>query len=265
MNGDGYAGDAFFVTFTRSLDAVQCAVEAQRELGKHAWLLDEPIRVRMGLHTGEPMIASTGYVGMDVHRAARIGDAGHGGQVLLSQTTRDLVMQDLPPGLMLKDLGEHRLKDMKYPTPIYQLVIEGLQTDFPPPKTKFSGSEAPVPGDPPFKGLQYFEETDSDLFFGRELLTAKLVQRLRDTQFLSVIVGASGSGKSSLVRAGLIPALKKGGTLLDGVEAPEGSADWKVPLLRERSFLWYDSTGSLYGRTFILLAAALQSADGVGL
>jgi Tol biopolymer transport system component len=224
-------GDAFFVTFTRALDAVQCAAEAQRMLANHEWPLDEPILVRMGLHTGEPLIASTGYVGMDVHRAARIGDAGHGGQVLLSQTTRDLVMQDLPSGITIKDLGEHRLKDMKYPTPISQLVIEGLQTDFPPLKMKFTGSEAPVPGEPPFKGLQYFDEIDSDLFFGRELLTAKLVNRLRDTQFLSVVIGASGSGKSSLVRAGLIPALKKGGTLLDGTKPPEGSADWQIHII----------------------------------
>ena len=99
----------------------------------------------MGLHTGEPLIASTGYVGMDVHRAARIGDAGHGGQVLLSQTTRDLVMQELPEGMTIRDLGEHRLKDMKYPTPIYQLVMEGSQTNFPPLKTKFTGAEAPAP------------------------------------------------------------------------------------------------------------------------
>jgi WD40 repeat protein/class 3 adenylate cyclase len=224
-------GDAFFVTFTRALDAVQCAAEAQRELSSHGWLQDEAVRVRMGLHTGEPLIASTGYVGMDVHRAARIGDAGHGGQVLLSQTTRDLVLQDLPPGITIKELGEHRLKDMKYPTPIYQLVIEGLQAEFPPLKMKFTGSEAPVPGDPPFKGLQYFEEADSDLFFGRELLTAKLVRRLQDTQFLSVVIGASGSGKSSLVRAGLIPALKKGSTLLDGTEPPAGSTGWQVHIL----------------------------------
>src|SRR6266508_1676740 len=210
-------GDAFFVTFTRALDAVQCASEAQRALVSHIWRHDEPVRVRMGLHTGEPLIASTGYVGMDVHRAARIGDAGHGGQGLLSQTTRELVIQDLPPGMTVRDLGEHRLKDMKYPTPIYQLMIEGLEADFPPLKTKFSGSEAPTAGEPPFKGLQYFDEEDSDLFFGRELLTAKLVNRLRGlpspskaegsvVRFLSVIIGASGSGKSSLVGAGLIPA-----------------------------------------------------------
>jgi WD40 repeat protein/class 3 adenylate cyclase len=235
-------GDAFFVTFTRALDALQCAAEAQRMLASHAWPLDEPIRVRMGLHTGEPLIASTGYVGMDVHRAARIGDAGHGGQVLLSQTTRELVVQDLPPGITIKDLGEHRLKDMKYPTPIYQLVIEGLQADFPALKMKFSGTEAPTPGEPPFKGLQYFEEADSDLFFGREMLTAKLVNRLRGlpspsgegpgVRFLSVVIGASGSGKSSLVRAGLIPTLRKGTTLLDGTKPPQGSTDyWQVHII----------------------------------
>jgi WD40 repeat protein/class 3 adenylate cyclase len=224
-------GDAFFVTFNRALDAVRCAAEAQLALVNHKWPLEEPVRVRMGLHTGEPLIASTGYVGMDVHRAARIGDAGHGGQILLSQTTRELVIQDLPQGISIRDLGEHRLKDMKYPTPIYQLLIEGLQADFPPVKTKFTGTEAPTPGEPPFKGLQYFEEEDSDLFFGRELLTARLVNRLRDTQFLSVIIGASGSGKSSIVRAGLIPALKKGDTLLDGTKPPEGSADWRVHVI----------------------------------
>ncbi len=224
-------GDAFFVTFARALDAVQCAAEAQRALAAHVWPHGERVSVRMGMHTGEPLIASTGYVGMDVHRAARIGDAGHGGQVLLSQTTRELVMHDLPPGVTLRDLGEHRLKDMKYPTPICQLVIEGLQPDFPPLKTKFTGTEAPTPGEPPFKGLQYFDEADSDLFFGRELLTARLVNRLREAQFLSVIIGASGSGKSSLVRAGLIPALKRGDALLDGTKPPEGSADWQVHVI----------------------------------
>jgi WD40 repeat protein/class 3 adenylate cyclase len=205
----GTQGDAFFVTFARALDAIQCAVEAQRALAAHDWINNERVRVRMGLHTGEPLIAATGYVGMDVHRAARIGDAGHGGQVLVSPTTRELVARDLPDGVTLRDLGEHRLKDLKYPAPIYQLSIDGLPTDFPPLKTKFTGTEAPTPGDAPFKGLQYFDESDSALFYGREILTAKLKDRLRDSQFLSVIIGASGSGKSSLVRAGLIPNLKK--------------------------------------------------------
>ena len=238
----GTQGDAFFATFNRAFDAVQCVAEAQRALTTYTWPHGRGVRVRMGLHTGEPLIASTGYVGMDVHRAARIGDAGHGGQVLLSQSTRELVIHDLPSGVAILELGEHRLKDLKYPTFIYQLVIDGLPTKFPALRTKFTGTEAPTPGEPPFKGLQFFDEADSDLFFGRELLTAKLVNRLREvssaseeqrltTKFLSVIIGASGSGKSSLVRAGLIPALKKGQTLMDGIKPPEGSTDWRVHII----------------------------------
>ena len=116
-------GDSFFVIFTHTQDAVQCAAEMQRTLQSYLWPDGRSPRVRMGLHTGEQLIGSTGYVGMDVHRAARIGDAAHGGQVLISQTTRQLVAQDLPKGLTIRDLGEHRLKDLKFPTPIYQLVI----------------------------------------------------------------------------------------------------------------------------------------------
>ena len=196
---------------TRSLSRsrvpwMQCNVPPKHSARSpaHPWSQGEHLRVRMGLHTGEPLIASTGYVGMDVHRAARIGDAGHGGQILLSQTTRELVLQDLPEGMTIRDLGEHRLKDMKYPASIYQLVVDGLPTEFAPIRTKFSGTESPTPGEAPFKGLQFFDVDDSDLFFGRETLTLKLMDRLHDVNFLSVIIGASGSGKSSLVRAGLV-------------------------------------------------------------
>jgi len=90
--------------------------------------------------------------------------------------------------------------------------------------------EAPAPGDPPFKGLQYFDEADADLFFGRELLTATLVGQLREHRFLTV-VGASGSGKSSLVRAGLIPALKHGERLIDDTLPPDGSARWPIHVI----------------------------------
>src|SRR5688500_14858586 len=224
-------GDAFFVTFTRALDAVQCAAEAQRALAAHTWSQNENLRVRMGLHTGEPLIASTGYVGMDVHRAARIGDAGHGGQILLSQTTRELVIEDLPEGMTIQDLGEHRLKDMKYPSSIFQLVVDGLPAEFAPIRTKFTGAEVPTPGEAPFKGLQFFDVDDSDLFFGRETLTAKLLNRLKDANFLSVIIGASGSGKSSLVRAGLVPAIKKGHLLINGMKPSDDSSNWQVHII----------------------------------
>ena len=224
-------GDAFFVTFTRALDAVQCAAEAQRALAAHAWHQGEHLRVRMGLHTGEPLIASTGYVGMDVHRAARIGDAAHGGQILLSQTTRELVFQDLPEGITIRDLGEYRLKDMKYPTSICQLVVDGLPAEFAPIRTKFTGAEGPTPGEAPFKGLQFFDVEDSDLFFGRETITAKLSNRLHEAKFLSVIIGASGSGKSSLVRAGLIPAIKKGEAFIKGTNLPGGRENWQIHIM----------------------------------
>ena len=128
-------GDAFFVVFARATDAASAAVEAQRALASHAWPEGVAVRVRMGLHTGEPHLAAEGYVGLDVHRAARIMNAGHGGQILLSQTTRELVEYELPEGASLRGLGEHRLKDLEHPSHLYQFVIPGLPADFPPLKT----------------------------------------------------------------------------------------------------------------------------------
>ena len=119
-------GDAFFVAFARATDAVSAAVAAQRALFTHAWPEGVTVRVRMGLHTGEPVLATEGYVGLDVHHAARIMSAAHGGQVLLSQTTRELVVQALPDGVTLFDLGEHRLKDLQRASHLFQLVIAGL-------------------------------------------------------------------------------------------------------------------------------------------
>jgi predicted ATPase/class 3 adenylate cyclase len=104
-------GDSFFVAFARAGDAVAAATAAQEALA------DEAVRVRIGIHTGEPLLTKTGYVGMDVHRAARIAAAGHGGQILLSQATRDLLAAEA----VVVDLGEHRLKDLTRPERIYQL------------------------------------------------------------------------------------------------------------------------------------------------
>ena len=201
-------GDAFFVAFGKAIEAVNCVMEAQHLLAEHAWPQGVRLRVRMGLHTGEPIVARTGYVGMDVHRAARIASAGYGGQVLVSQTTRELIFQDLPQGATLRDLGEHKLKDIRFPQHIYQLVIDGLASDFPPLKTLSAAEEPPTPGEAPYKGLQYFDEPDAAWFFGREQVTARLVEAVQDQRFLAVI-GASGSGKSSVVRAGLAPSLKR--------------------------------------------------------
>jgi class 3 adenylate cyclase len=118
-------GDAFFFSFTRAKDAVRGAVAAQRALGEHEWPDGAEVKVRMGLHTGEPTVGEEGYVGMDVVRAARICSAGHGGQILLSETTRALVGASLPEGVSIFPLGERRLKDIDEPERVFELEIEG--------------------------------------------------------------------------------------------------------------------------------------------
>ena len=131
----GTEGDSFFVVFASAANATQMVVVAQQALASHAWPGGKPVRLRMGLHTGEGRLVAGGYVGLDVHRAARIAACGHGGQVVLSDTVHGLVEQALPAGTSLRDLGQHRLKDLPRPEQLYQLDIEGLPTEFPPLKT----------------------------------------------------------------------------------------------------------------------------------
>ena len=128
-------GDAFFVAFARARHAVEAAVEAQRALAAHEWPDGVECRVRMGLHTGEPTVGDEGYHGIGLHRGARIAAAAHGGQILLSSVTADLVQDDLPGDMSLRDLGEQQLKDIDRPEHIYQVVAEGLASAFPPPRT----------------------------------------------------------------------------------------------------------------------------------
>jgi Adenylate and Guanylate cyclase catalytic domain/AAA ATPase domain len=161
-------GDAFFVAFPRASDALAAAADAQAELEA------EPVRVRMGVHTGEPIATDEGYVGIDVHRAARIAASGHGGQILVSQSTRDLAGAE-----GLQDLGEHRLKDLSAPERIYQLG-EG---DFPPLTTLYA-TNLPVPVTP---------------FLGREEEVAAVLAQLRQQETrLLTLTGAGGSGKTRL-------------------------------------------------------------------
>jgi class 3 adenylate cyclase len=125
-------GDSFFVVFQSAPAAVSGAAEAQRALGAHSWPDEEAVRVRMGLHTGEGKLGGDNYIGIDVHRAARIAAAGHGGQVLMSGSTRALIEGALPSGLSVRDLGKHRLKDLENPEHLFQLMGEGLPDEFPP-------------------------------------------------------------------------------------------------------------------------------------
>ena len=138
-------GDSFFVAFRRAKDGVSCAIDCQRRLAEHEWPDGAELRVRMGVHTGEPAVGGERYVGLGVNRGARIAAAGHGGQVLLSQTTRELLRDDPVADVILRDLGEHQLKDMDEPERIYQVVAPGLQEDFPQLKTA---------GSTPFEGRE---------------------------------------------------------------------------------------------------------------
>jgi class 3 adenylate cyclase len=133
-------GDSFFVAFPRAKAAVTAAVAAQRALAAHRWPKSSAVRVRMGLHTGEPTVGDERYVGIGVHKAARVAAAAHGGQFLLSNTTRGLVEDVLPPNFRLVDLGEHRLKDIDLPERIFQLNAPGLPHRFPPLRV-----DAPLP------------------------------------------------------------------------------------------------------------------------
>lgn len=125
-------GDSFFVAFRAARDAVAAAVAAQRELGGYDWPDGVQLKVRMGLHSGEPKAGEERYVGIGVHRAARIGAAAHGGQALLSDATRALVEDDLPAGISMRDLGSYELKDIDRPERLSQVVSEGLRQEFPP-------------------------------------------------------------------------------------------------------------------------------------
>src|SRR5512133_1911055 len=129
-------GDGFFYVFSRARDAAAAASDGQRALAAHGWPEGAEFRVRIGMHTGEPVLSDEGrYHGMGVHRTARIMAAGHGGQVLASQATASLLADDELPGITLRDLGEHGLKDMDRPERIYQLDIDDLPSTFPPLRT----------------------------------------------------------------------------------------------------------------------------------
>ena len=135
-------GDAFFFAFKRARDAVGAAVEVQRTHAATEWPEAAVVRVRIGLHTGEPAVGEEGYLGLDVVRAARICTAARGGNVLLSETTRSLVGTTLPDGVAIFPRGERHLKGIDEPERIYELAIDGVDIG---EDTEQAPAEAPVP------------------------------------------------------------------------------------------------------------------------
>ncbi len=177
------AGDSFFVAFESAIAAVEAAVTVQRAIAEHDWPAEAAIRVRIGLHTGQASLSGADYVGLDVHRAARIATAGHGGQVLLSEPTHALTRRDLPNGVTVRDLGPHRLKDLAAPEHLFELVIAGLPASFPPLVT-LDDRRTNIP-------IQLTS------FVGRDREMAEL-RDLAAHHRLMTVIGAGGTGKTRL-------------------------------------------------------------------
>ena len=177
------AGDSFFAVFPTPTGAIHAAVTIQRQLATTLWPDGAIARVRIGVHTGEGKLSGDTYLGLDVNRAARIAAAAHGGQVLLSDATRALVERSLPSGTRLRDLGPHRLKDLAHAERLHQLVLEGMEQDFPPPRTLDAR-----PNNLPAQVTR---------FIGRHDEVARIRELLTDRRLVT-LTGPGGTGKTRL-------------------------------------------------------------------
>ena len=200
----GTEGDSFFVIFRGATEAVSAAADAQRAIAAEPWPDGVTVRVRMGLHSGDIESAGADVIGYAINRTARIAAVAHGGQVLLSNATRALLDGTLPGGIGLRDLGEHRLKDLRAPERLAQLVIDGVAGDFPPPRSLDAR-----PNNLP---------TQLTTFVGRDKELAEAVALLGATRLLS-LTGPGGTGKTRL-------SLQVAAASAD--EFPDGI--WFVPL-----------------------------------
>ncbi len=176
-------GDSFFVLFDGAREAVSAAVDAQRAIATEPWPDHATVAVRMGLHTGEVERVGDDVIGIAINRTARIASVAHGGQVLLSEATRALVADGLPDGVTIRDLGEHRLKDLRAPERIAQLVITGLRAEFPPLRS--------IDARPNNLPIQLTS------FVGREREVAEATELLARSRLLT-LTGPGGTGKTRL-------------------------------------------------------------------
>jgi predicted ATPase/class 3 adenylate cyclase len=262
-------GDAMFAAFQEAGAAAAASVDAQRAITAQPWPDDAPIRVRMGLHSGEAHMAGDDYGGFEVNRAARVAATGHGGQIVVSETTRALIVDELPSGTQLIDLGTHLLRDVPRPERLSQLTVDGLPSTFPPLRT--GGA---VRGDLPDRMTS---------FLGRDAEVATLVELAAESRLLT-LTGPGGIGKTSLAvevartiaprfpdgawfvpladvtdPADLDGAIARGIGLLDGPERTAASA--LVPYLADRSVvLVLDNLEHLLGAAESIATVARSSA-----
>ncbi len=250
-------GDSFFVVFQSAEDAVGCCVAAQRALAAHEWPDGAVVRVRMGLHSGQPVRHEDNYLGMDVHRAARIAAAAHGGQVVVSDATRALAEAGFPARVSARDLGFHRLKDISEAERIWQLAGPGLREGFPPLKSLGTLTSLPVPATP---------------LVGRDEDLARLLGLLSETRSrLVTLTGTGGVGKTRLSLAAAAAA---------GNAFPHGVYFVALAAVGDAEVMWKTLAASLYvaaggpadeavagylsGRRALLVLDNLEQLDGAG-
>jgi predicted ATPase/class 3 adenylate cyclase len=175
-------GDSFFAVFAAPGASIGAALASQRGLRDHTWPDGGRVEVRMGMHTGDGRLGGDDYVGIDVHRAARVAAAGHGGQILVSEATASLVGRGLPGDVELRDLGEHRLKDMDHPDRIFQLIVADLPSSFPPLRTETVPTNLPA------------QRSD---FVGRAAEVVEVARFVADHRWVT-LTGVGGTGKTRL-------------------------------------------------------------------
>ncbi len=204
-------GDGLHAAFARAHGAIAAAVDAQRRLAEEPWALPDPLRVRMGVHTGEADLREGDYFGTSVNRAARVSAAAHGGQIVVSHATEELARDHLPVEISLEDLGEHHLRDLARPERVFQVRAPGLAVDFPPLRSLDA-----FPGNLPARQTS---------FVGRDKELAKIAEALRSAPIVT-LTGVGGVGKTRLavqVAAEVLPHFPDGGWLseLAAADSPD--------------------------------------------
>jgi predicted ATPase/class 3 adenylate cyclase len=239
----GTEGDSFFAVFPSAADAVEAAVAIQRAIAAEQWPHGSVLRLRVGVHTGEARLAGAGYVGLDVHRAARIMAATHGGQIVISEATRTLVERSLADHIQLRDLGEHRLRDLSAPERLFQVLADGLPTDFPRLRTLNA-----VPNNLP---------TQTSRLIGRDAELSAISEHLQSSNVrLLTLTGPGGIGKT---RLSLQAAANQIERFRDGLYFVDLSAARDAEAAIEAIVQAVDVTVSAEGQQFTALAQQLST------
>jgi class 3 adenylate cyclase/DNA-binding CsgD family transcriptional regulator len=250
-------GDAFFFVFRSAGTAVEAAVSAQRAMRDAEWPEDGRVRVRIGLHTGEASVSGDGYIGFAVHQAARLGDLGHGGQILLSRTTAALVEHELPRGIHVRDLGETRLPGLDRPEAVFQIVAEGLPERFPPIGARRPAS-VPTPQGPRLL------EREAEVAALRAYVEAAGAGAGR----LIAIEGRAGIGKSRLLAEARAIASEAGFAILTA-RGGELEADFAYGVVRQLfepvlAAAGHDERSELLGGPAAQAAALFEQVESPG-